>query len=199
MDKRTRAIALFSIALVCLAAALSQIFAAAADIGEKIGEFRLQDTAGNTHSLDTYAGKVVVLVFWSFKCPVALAYDDRLTALQSKYGNRGVVVLGVASNANETMVEIQRNVSNLNLSFPILLDSDGVLAGRLGASHTPSIFILDPSAILRYKGSLDNNKRLGDRGREPVAQEAIDSILAGQPVAKPETVFFGCSTKRKSS
>jgi peroxiredoxin len=199
MDNRTRARAFISITLLCLAAALSQVFAAAADIGEKIGEFRLQDTAGNTHSLDSYAGKVIVLAFWSFKCPVALACNDRLTALQSKYGNRGVVVLGVASNANESKAEIQRNVSNLNLSFPILLDSDGMVAERLGASHTPGIFILDPGAILRYKGSLDNNKKLGDRGREANAEEAIDSILAGQPVAKPETAFFGCSIKRKSS
>jgi peroxiredoxin len=199
MDNRTRARAFISITLLCLAAALSQVFAVAADIGEKIGEFRLQDTAGNIHSLDSYAGKVIVLAFWSFKCPVALACNDRLTALQSKYGNRGVVVLGVASNANESKAEIQRNVSNLNLSFPILLDSDGMVAERLGASHTPSIFILDPGAILRYKGSLDNNKKLGDRGREANAEEAIDSILAGQPVAKPETAFFGCSIKRKSS
>lgn len=188
---------IISVIVMVSTAAFFPVLASAVGIGERIGDFKLQDAAGNTQSLDAYAGKVVVLAFWSFKCPTALAIDDRLTALQSKYGNR-VVVLAVASNANETKAEIRRNASNLNLSFPVLLDSDGALAERLGATITPSIFILDRGGILRYKGSLDNREKPGDKKREAYAERAIDTILAGQAVANPETQASGCSIKRKS-
>jgi peroxiredoxin len=184
-------------ALILLAAACFTLFSATIGIGEKVGDFKLQDTAGNTHSPAAYAGKLLVFVFWSFKCPTALACDDRLAALQTKYGNRGVVVLAVASNSNESQAEIQRNAANLNLSFPILLDSDGTFADRLGATITPSVYILDGGGALRYRGALDNRGKPGDKRREAYAEDAIESILAGQSVANPETQAAGCSIKRK--
>ncbi|HYK90780.1 MAG TPA: redoxin domain-containing protein [Acidobacteriota bacterium] len=171
--------------------------AAPVGIGEKVGDFKLQDTAGNTHSLASYGGKVVVLVFWSFKCPTALAYDERLAALQQKYGSGRVVVLAVASNSNESKAEILRNAGNLNLSFAILLDRDGLLADRLGATITPSIYILDRGGVLRYRGALDNKEKPGDKKREAYAEDAIDSLLAGQAVTNQETQASGCSIKRK--
>jgi len=81
--------------------------------------------------LGDYSGKIVVLSFWSFKCPVSLAYDERLIRLQEKFAGRGIVVLAVASNANESEAEVRRNTSNLKFSLPVLLDQDGSLAWRL--------------------------------------------------------------------
>ena len=166
------------------------------ELGAKVADFRLSDTAGNSHSLSSYPGKVLVLALWSFKCPVSLAYDDRLAALQKKYHDQGVVVLAVASNANESAAEIERNVRNLNLPIAVLLDQDGTIAQNLGATHTPSIFILDRGSIVRYQGALDNNKRAGESGRIAYAEEALDAILAGRAVALPETRAFGCSIRR---
>ncbi len=183
--------------LVILAAACGTLFSAPVGIGEKVGDFTLPDTAGGTHTLAAYAGKIVVLAFWSFKCPTALAYDDRLAALRTKYAGRGVVLLAVASNSNESKVELQRNAQNLNLAFPILLDSDGTLADRLGATITPSIYVLDRGGILRYRGALDNKGKPSDKNREAYVEDAIDYILAGATVAHPETQASGCSIKRK--
>lgn len=167
------------------------------EIGSKVGNFQLTDVSGKTQSLQSYSGRVVVLVFWSFKCPVSLAYDGRVEALQNKYGNRGIAVLFIASNANETAPEIRANASNLNLRIPVLLDSDGDLAEKLGATHTPSVFILDGSGVLRYRGALDNNKRIGDSERASYADDALDAILEGRSVSNPETKPFGCGIRRK--
>ncbi len=141
--------------------------------------------------------KSIALIFWSFKCPVALAYDGRINELQDKYGSRGVAVFGVTSAANETAAEIRANTANLNLKVPVMLDLDGSLAEILGATHTPSVFILDRNGILRYKGSLDNNKKAGENGRIAYAEDAMDAILAARAVAIPETRPFGCSIKRR--
>lgn len=169
---------------------------AAAQMGEKVSGFHLTDSSGNAHTLEDYAGKILVLEFWSFKCPVSLAYDERVAQLQSKYSQREVVVLAVASNRNESPVEVQRNAANLKLPFPVLLDRDGALADKVGATHTPSVVILDRTGKLSYRGAIDNNKRTDERGRVAYVEEALDALLAGLPVPQAETKVFGCSIKR---
>ena len=169
---------------------------ASAQIGEKVAGFSIADTDDRVHTLEEYSGKILVLEFWSFKCPVALAYNERLAELQSKYRNRGVTFLAVASNKNESPIEVRRNRENLKLPFPVLLDRDGAMADRLGATHTPSIVILDGAGMLRYRGAIDNNRRTGENGRIPYAEEVLDALLAGRPAPQSETPVFGCSIRR---
>jgi peroxiredoxin len=169
---------------------------ASAQIGEKVAGFSIADTDDRVHTLEQYSGKILVLEFWSFKCPVALAYNERLAELQSKYRNRGVTFLAVASNKNESPAEVQRNRENLKLPFPVLLDRDGTMADRLGATYTPSIVILDGTGMLRYRGAIDNNKRNGEKGRIPYAEEVLDALLGGRPAPQSETQVFGCSIRR---
>ncbi len=181
--------------LLCVCSAFAACTDAAA--GGKLSDVRLQDASGATQSLQSYTGKIVVLVFWSFKCPVSLAYIDRMQALADGYASRGAVVFGVASNDNETAEEIRANVSHLNISVPILLDADGVLAQELGATHTPEAFVLDSAGVLRYRGPLDNNRRAGERGRIAYVENALDSLLSGRPVTPSEVRPFGCPIRRK--
>jgi len=169
--------------------------ACAADIGSPIANFQLSDISGDIRSLRSFSGKVVALVFWSYKCPVVLAYNSRIEELQKKYGAKGVAVLGVDSCANESPEEIRANIANLQITFPVLLDSEGNVAEKLGATHAPSVFILDREGILRYKGALDNNKKPGERGRIAYAEDVLDSVLSGRPVSVSETRPFGCSIK----
>ena len=171
----------------------------ATEIGEKISSLSMPDSSGKLHSLADYRGKILVFAFWSFKCPVSLAYNERLMALQKKYQARGVVLLGIASNANESAEEIRRNASNLKISFPLLLDSDGSFAERIGANHTPSMLILDPDGVLRYRGAPDNNKIPGMSDRMAYAEEALEALLSGRPLQTPETKEFGCTIQKKSS
>ncbi len=85
------------------------------------------------------------------------------------------------------------------MKVPVLLDSEGSVAEKLGATHTPSAFVLDGGAVLRYKGALDNNKKSGENGRIPYVTDALDSILSGRAVSVPETRPVGCSIKLSKS
>jgi peroxiredoxin len=176
------------LALQCLSGAR------AAEIGTKVGDFRLTDVAGQTRSLSDYSGKVLVIAFWAFKCPVSLAAGEHLGAIESKYGGRGVVVLGVASSTNESPAEVRRNAANLKIPFPVLLDADGMLAEKLGATHTPSAFVVDSGGVLRYQGGLDNPR---GGGRSGPVEDSLDAILEGRPVTVPETPPSGCTLRRR--
>jgi peroxiredoxin len=174
---------------------LAPLFATT-QIGAKAPGFRLQDARGEFHALDDYGGKIVVLEFWSFKCAVSLAYVDRMEALTAAYRDRGVVFLAVDSNENESPLEVRRNAENLHVSIPVLMDQDARLADSLGATHTPSLVILDRSGIIRYRGAIDNNKRTNESGRIPYAEETIEAMLTGKEIPQAETRVFGCSIRR---
>jgi peroxiredoxin len=171
---------------------------AAGQTGVKVASFSLKDPYGKVHSLSDYAGKVVVLSFWSFKCPVSLANDEHLKALQTEFEGKGVVVLAVSSNANESAEEVRRNAANLKLPYPVLLDEEGTLSERLSATHAPSIFIIDGASNLRYQGSFVGDKKGVETRSGSAARDAIDDILAGRPVRTPETRFSGCLIRRKT-
>jgi peroxiredoxin len=177
------------------ARAIFSPYALTAEIGSKIGNLQLVDTSGGMQSLQSHSGQIVVLVFWSFKCPVSLAYNDRIEELRSKYAGKNVGVLAIASGANETPSEIQANVANLKIKIPVLLDPEGNAAKKLGATHMPSFFVIDGNNVLGYKGALDNNKRTGEKGRISYLDNALDSLLSGHPVPVEETRAFGCSIK----
>jgi len=122
----------------------------------------------------------VVLVFWSYKCPVVLAANQQFNAFQAKYEGKGITLLGVDSSSNETPEEISRNAAHLKITFPYLIDSDKVLASNLRATHAPTLFVIDRDREVRYQGAFDNNKKEGSKDREPYADNAIDDLLAGK-------------------
>jgi peroxiredoxin len=188
-----------AVPVLAIAVVLSQpVLKAALQAGEKVADFQLKDTAGRDHSLSQYQGRIVVLEFWSFKCPVSLAYRERMQELEKKFRPRGVVFLAIASNRNEPPVEVARNAQNLKMSYPVLLDTDGAVAERMGATHAPSVFILDRGGVLRYRGAIDNNKMPGQGGRVAYAEDAVEALLAGRTVQVPETREFGCTIRRSA-
>ncbi|MBN2241230.1 MAG: redoxin domain-containing protein [Acidobacteria bacterium] len=176
----------------CLAVGMFAPPVPAVDIGAEIGDFRLSDESGNPHTLRSFSGKIVVIVFWAYKCPSAIRYTDRLDVLQRKYDRNKVVFVGVSAGSGETAAAIKANKDNLKIDFPILIDREGRLAGTLGATHIPSVFIIDGKARLQYRGAIDNDRRIGDGKRRAHAEDAIDALLAGRPVQVRETEARGC-------
>jgi peroxiredoxin len=183
--------------LILCIAALFVPSIVAAEIGSRIGSFHLTDVFGTVRSSHLFSGKAIVLVFWSFKCPVSLAYNDRMEEFQKKYKDKGVLIFGVAASSNESPEEIRANLKNLNLTVPVLLDAGGVLAEKLEATHTPEVFVLDGTMVLRYKGAWDNNKRVGESGRIAYVENTTEAILAKQTLVQAETKPFGCGIRRR--
>jgi hypothetical protein len=57
------------------------------------------------------------------------------------------------------------------------------------------MFVFDEKGVLRYAGALDDNAE-PEQVKEQFAREAIDAVLSGKEVAKPEPkAFIGCSIK----
>ena len=56
--------------------------------------------------------------------------------------------------------------------------------------------MIDPQGKVRYEGRIDENYEDPAGVTSPDLKNALDSLLAGKPVAKTVTKAFGCSIKR---
>lgn len=167
-------------------------------IGQPVGDFKALDLSGKEQTLASVKGqKGTVLIFLSTQCPVVKAYIARIEQIAEDYRARGINVVGINSNSTEPMDDVKNHASANKLSFTVLKDNNNKIADQLGALHTPEAFVLDASGKLVYHGRVDNNRDLSQVTSNDL-RDALDAVIAGKQVAKPEAAAFGCSIKRTS-
>ncbi len=81
--------------------------------------------------------KAVVVCFLGTECPLARLYAPRLQKLADQYESKGVVFIGVDSNLQDTLAEVERFRTSNNLRFPIGMDYDQKVAESLGPRARP--------------------------------------------------------------
>lgn len=131
--------------------------------------FSLQDPEGKTHSLDDYAGRVVVLDFWATWCSPCEAVMPQIQEVHERYKDRGVAVFGV--NAWETGDPAQF-MANRQLTYGLLLEGDRV-AADYGVTGIPTMVVIDPAGRIVFR-EVGASTTLADR-----LSKAIDQALAG--------------------
>jgi peroxiredoxin len=162
-------------------------------IGDRAPEFSLPDTAGQEHSLATPA----VVVFTCNHCPYALAWHDRLADAARDYPD----VRFYAINPNDaeryprdSLAAMRERVQNEDWPMPYLRDESQEVARAFGAKTTPDVFVLDADGQLRYRGAPDPDHQDPSLNATWL-REALDAVLAGEEVGRPETDPIGCSVK----
>jgi peroxiredoxin len=163
-------------------------------IGDTAPRFELPDTDGDPRALETPA----VVVFTCNHCPYALAWHDRLMDVARDYED----VRFYAINPNdaeryprdsfEAMKERVRRDGGWTM--PYLRDESQEVARAYGARTTPDVFLVDSSGTLRYRGAPDADHDDPSLGASWL-REALDAVIAGDEVARPETEPVGCSVK----
>lgn len=166
-------------------------------IGASAPAHELPDTEGNRHALHE-DGATTVVVFTCNHCPYALAWHDRLAGVADDYDVRFLAVNpnDAERYPSDSYDAMQKRVAEEGWSFPYLRDEDQEAARSFGAKTTPDVFVLDGEGRLRYRGAPDADHR--DPSLEAAwLREALDALLAGEEIARPETDPVGCSVKWK--
>lgn len=167
-----------------------------AAIGSTVAAFDLPDVAGTVRPFASVRGaRGTVLIFVSTQCPISNAYNERMERLAQDYAARGVRVVGINSNREETPEAIRAHAQTNNLTFPILKDAGNRIADQLGAQFTPEVFFLDANNRLVYHGRIDNSRNAAQVNTNDL-RNAIDATLANRPIAVAEVRAFGCTIKR---
>lgn len=165
-------------------------------IGAKLENFTLPDLSGAEQSLDKLEGENgAVLVWVSAQCPVVKSYNERINQVADELKAKGINLIGINSNATESLDWISSTAKEVGYKFPVLIDKGNVLADKLGATVTPEFFYFDKDNVLLYHGALDND-RSGKNVTINYLRDAFDSALSKQPIKTAKTNVIGCSIKR---
>ncbi len=174
--------------------------AAEGPIGKKIPNFTLRDHRGMERSLSDYDDQeVVAVVFVGTDCPLAKLYAPRLEDLHQKLSSKGVALLAINSNRQDSMTKVGAFARIHELSYPVLKDAGNEVADLFEAERTPQAFVLDRDRTIRYVGRIDDQYGLGATSgyAKPSLEhsdlaDAIEEVLAGKQVSTPVTEATGC-------
>ena len=178
-------------------------------IGASAPDFDLPGVDGKNHKLGDFKdAKLLCVVFTCNHCPTAQAYDGRLKKLHADYKDKGVALVAISPNDpqalrldelgyteySDSLDEMKLRAKDQNFQFPYLYDGDTQkVSMAYGALATPHVFLFDAERKLHYHGRIDDSDVKQVNSHD--LRNAIDALLAGQPVPKETTKIFGCSTK----
>jgi len=180
-------------------------------VGSAAPAFTAVDTRGTSHSLAGYAGKWVVLEWFNHGCPATKKHYDLVNgtgntqAMQQEYTKRGVIWLSVVSSGpgRQGYLSSPKKANNVAadkgaVPTAIIRDTAGVLGRLYGARNTPQYAIVDSTGVLRYIGAIDDRPTWSStaiEGATNYVRAALDSGLAGRPIAVAQTQPYGCEVK----
>jgi thiol-disulfide isomerase/thioredoxin len=107
---------------------------------------KLTSIDGREFSLDGLKGQTVVLDFWATWCPPCEFQIPVLNAIYDAWRERGVVVLGVAVDAEGAEV-VAPYASEHKVRYPVLL-GDESLARAFGAVGFPTSVLVAPDGTM---------------------------------------------------
>ena len=141
--------------------------------------FALPDLEGRTAKLaELTARGPVLLVFWATECVYCFAHIRDLNALQEKYRDAGLQVVGINIGA-EPRAEVAAYAEDNGVRYRLLADP----LRNLDVAHayqvpaTPTFALIDTSGELRYRGH-----RLSSA--EARLQQLLDAAAAAAPAAR---------------
>lgn len=192
-------IVLFAVSMV-LGLFGSTVARAEAAVGSPAPGFSLQDQDGNTVSLESLKGKIVVLEWFNNQCPFVQKFytTGAMNRLAREYGGKGVVWLAVNSTKQKTGADNKAVAGEWKIDRPILNDSTGTTGHAYGAKTTPGMYIINAEGTLVYSGAIDDRESTETAdlaGAKNYVRAALDELLAGKPVTISSTKSYGCSVK----
>lgn len=186
-------------------------------VGEQAPDFELPGVTGEgyatldfeTYSLGDFDATALVVAFTCNHCPTAVAYQDRINAIQTDYDDADVVAIN-ANNAIEehagpnefyptdSFEHMNARAAAEGFAFPYLRDESQAVAKAYGAQCTPHAFVFDADRRLVYEGAIDDDRE-GDDVTEQYVRDAVDAVLAGEEYPRDTVSPMGCSTKWKAT
>jgi peroxiredoxin len=107
----------------------------------KAQNFILKDLEGNDVSLADYRGLIILINFWATWCLPCLIEMPSMEKLYAKFKNEGFTILAI--DMKEDADNVKAFKEKYKLSFPILLDSDGIVGQFYGVISIPTTYLVD--------------------------------------------------------
>ncbi|GAA3785385.1 thioredoxin family protein [Corallibacter vietnamensis] len=173
-------------------------------VGDIATDFKLENIDGTMVSLADYKdAKGFIVIFTCNTCPYAVAYEDRIEALNKKYASKGYPVIAIMPNntdvkPGDSMEAMRARAKAKGFTFPYLMDAGQKIYPKYGATKTPHVYVLqktDKGNQVKYIGAIDDNYQDANAVNKKYVENAVDALLAGKEVQETHTRAIGCTIK----
>jgi hypothetical protein len=147
------------------------------------------------------AGKANVVFFIQTDCPISNSYAPEIQRVCKAYESKGIGCTLAYEDVKVDASAVRKHMDDFAYrGIPAAIDSSRALADRARATITPQAVVVDATGAVRYRGRIDNFYAALGKPRQHVTEhdltDALDAIVAGRPVPKPDTEALGCFITR---
>ena len=180
-----RAILGAALALACLALGSAAVTAAAPDIPALMRDFgvgplsgepspvALADLAGERVDLQNQRGHLVMLYFWATWCPYCTReMPSTMETIHRELRDQGLTILAI--NLGESRALVAPWIEQRHITFPVLLDESGAVAGAYRVRGTPTVVLVDRQGRLL-------GRTVGSREWDTEGRPLLAALLAARP------------------
>jgi AhpC/TSA family len=166
-------------------------------------QIQIKDVDGRMLTPFEPNGRANVIFFVATDCPISNSYAPEIQRICREYGPKGVgcalMYEDVDTSASGTGLDhdVRTHLREFRYTgIPAAADRSRDIAKRAKASMTPQAVVIDRGGAIKYRGRIDNFYAALGKPRPRVTEHdlrlALDAVLAGRAVPKPETDALGC-------
>jgi len=184
-ERVRRAVLGAALALACLALGSAAVPAAAPDIPALMRDFgvgllsgepspvALPDLAGERVDLQNQRGHLVMLYFWATWCPYCTReMPSTMETIHRELRDQGLTILAI--NLGESRALVAPWIEQRHITFPVLLDESGAVAGAYRVRGTPTVVLVDRQGRLL-------GRTVGSREWDTEGRPLLAALLAARP------------------
>jgi hypothetical protein len=162
-----------------------------------VDNFTLLDHQGKSYELYYHRdAAAIVLIVQGNGCQIVRSSLADYKALRDDYQPRGVQVMMLNSNLQDTRATIAREAREWGIDMPVLHDSAQLVGRSLELTRTAEVLVIDPDGWeIVYRGALNNRvdyERQKDEASELYVRDVLDNLLADEAVEYREINAPGC-------
>lgn len=138
-------------------------------------------------------GKVVLVNFWTYSCINSLRELPYMKAWAAKYKDAGLVVIGVHApefGFESDLANVRNAVSDLNVTYPVPLDSNHSIWTNFRNEYWPADYIIDAKGRIRYhhfgEGDYDKSERVIQKLLKENGATGLDDSMVRITAEGPE-------------
>lgn len=104
---------------------------------------------GSTLKLGDYQGKVLVVDFWATYCGPCAKQAPQLAAMNEKYRDRGLAVVGLTSDPKDDQPKVEEFIKKFGMNYAVAYDNNWISSAFLkgtedesGSPPIPQLFVI---------------------------------------------------------
>ncbi len=117
----------------------------------KVNNFRLKNLDNRTTSYKDVKGDTFTVIdFWATWCKPCIQSIPKLVEMSDEFEDEGVNFVGISVDGPRNLAKVKPFARSLGLTYPVLLDTNSEVMGKLGVRAVPSLLIINQDDEIVY-------------------------------------------------